>query len=146
MPTVLPFRLWDDEFYSISTGDGLILLSGVGGGLIFNSKTDYGKSYGITGSLAAVYRLMMIIHDGVSSIYAAPTTMPECNMAALENYLSVAVLHYFINTALSSTVLTPKRNYCTLANQGDERAKGRTLSVIWLSGGLSGNIGHLTDP
>lgn len=54
MPTVLrSLKLWDDEFRQYPLVMGLILGTGVGGGIVINGKPITGRSY-ITGEFGHI--------------------------------------------------------------------------------------------
>lgn len=105
---------------------GLILGTGVGGGLIFNGKPITGKSY-ITGEFGhmrlPVDALTMM---GLISRYAAAAVV---SMAALKIICLVAVLRGCINTIIINRCRLPKLLRFMIKAMSRQ---GRTLSVIWI--------------
>ncbi len=97
---------WDDEFTQYPLVMGLILGTGVGGGLIFNGKPITGKSY-ITGEFGhmrlPVDALTMMM--GLATPYAAAAVV---SMAALKIICLVAVLRGCINTIIINRCRLPK--------------------------------------
>ncbi len=117
---------WDDEFTQYPLVMGLILGTGVGGGLIFNGKPITGKSY-ITGEFGhmrlPVDALTMM---GLISRYAAAAVV---SMAALKIICLVAVLRGCINTIIINRCRLPKLLRFMIKAMSRQ---GRTLSVIWI--------------
>lgn len=117
---------WDDEFTQYPLVMGLILGTGVGGGLIFNGRPITGKSY-ITGEFGhmrlPVDALTMM---GLDFRYAAAAVV---SMAALKIICLVAVLRGCINTIIINRCRLPKLLRFMIKAMSRQ---GRTLSVIWI--------------
>lgn len=115
---------WDDEFTQYPLVMGLILGTGVGGGLIFNGKPITGKSY-ITGEFGHM-RLPVDALTMMVSRYAAAAVV---SMAALKIICLVAVLRGCINTIIINRCRLPKLLRFMIKAMSRQ---GRTLSVIWI--------------
>ena len=127
MPTVSRCQKRDDEFTQYPLVMGLILGTGVGGGLIFNGKPITGKSY-ITGEFGHM-RLPVdaLNHDGVG--FPVTPLVAVVSMAALKIICLVAVLRGCINTIIINRCRLPKLLRFMIKAMSRQ---GRTLSVIWI--------------
>lgn len=117
---------WDDEFTQYPLVMGLILGTGVGGGLIFNGKPITGKSY-ITGEFGH----MRLPVDALTMM-GLDFPLRRCgqvSMAALKIICLVAVLRGCINTIIINRCRLPKLLRFMIKAMSRQ---GRTLSVIWI--------------
>ncbi|MGS3447852.1 N-acetylglucosamine kinase [Klebsiella electrica] len=132
---------WDDEFTQYPLVMGLILGTGVGGGLVLNGKSITGHSY-ITGefghirlpvdALAVVGRDFPLIRCGCGQL------------GCIENYLSGRGFAWLYEHYYQHAITAP--DIVTLWQQGDARARGHVERYLDLLAVCLGNILTIVDP
>ncbi|MGS4823007.1 N-acetylglucosamine kinase [Raoultella terrigena] len=132
---------WDDEFTRYPLVMGLILGTGVGGGLILNGKSITGHSY-ITGEFGHI-RLPVDALEVVGRDF--PLTRCGCGqLGCIENYLSgrgfAWLYQHFYHQSLTSPEIV------ALWQQGDEKARAHVERYLDLLAVCLGNILTIVDP
>lgn len=132
---------WDDEFTQYPLVMGLILGTGVGGGLVLNGKSITGHSY-ITGefghirlpvdALAVVGRDFPLIRCGCGQL------------GCIENYLSGRGFAWLYEHYYQHAITAP--DIVTLWQQGDVRAREHVERYLDLLAVCLGNILTIVDP
>ena len=132
---------WDDEFTQYPLVMGLILGTGVGGGLVLNGKSITGHSY-ITGefghirlpvdALAVVGRDFPLIRCGCGQL------------GCIENYLSGRGFAWLYEHYYQHAITAP--DIVTLWQQGDARAREHVERYLDLLAVCLGNILTIVDP
>lgn len=132
---------WDDEFTQYPLVMGLILGTGVGGGLVLNGKSITGHSY-ITGEFGhirlPVDALEVVGHD-------FPLTRCGCGqLGCIENYLSgrgfAWLYEHFYQHSLTSPEIVAQWQ------QGEARAREHVERYLDLLAVCLGNILTIVDP
>jgi N-acetylglucosamine kinase len=132
---------WDDEFRQYPLVMGLILGTGVGGGIVANGKTLTGRSY-ITGEFGHI-RLPV---DALTLMgFDFPLTRCGCGkLGCIENYLSgrgfAWLYQHFYRESLSSPEIIARWE------NGDARAKAHVERYADLLAVCLGNILTIVDP
>lgn len=132
---------WDDEFRQYPLVMGLILGTGVGGGIVANGKTLTGRSY-ITGEFGHI-RLPV---DALTLMgFDFPLTRCGCGkLGCIENYLSgrgfAWLYQHFYRESLSSPEIIARWE------NGDARAKAHVERYADLLAICLGNILTIVDP
>lgn len=141
MPTVLPFQKPDDEFTQYPLVMGLILGTGVGGGLIFNGKPITGKSY-ITGEFGH----MRLPVDALTMMgLDFPLRRCGCGQhGCIENYLSGRGFAWLYQHYYHQPLQAPE--IIALYDQGDEQARAHVERYLDLLAVCLGNILTIVDP
>lgn len=132
---------WDDEFKQYPLVMGLILGTGVGGGLVLNGKSITGRSY-IAGEFGHI-RLPVDAFDVVG--FDFPLTRCGCGkLGCIENYLSgrgfAWLYQHFYDQSLSSPEII------ALYEQGDAQARAHVARYADLLAVCLGNILTIVDP
>ncbi|WBW59522.1 N-acetylglucosamine kinase [Klebsiella electrica] len=132
---------WDDEFTQYPLVMGLILGTGVGGGLVLNGKSITGHSY-ITGEFGhirlPVDALAVVGHD-------FPLTRCGCGqLGCIENYLSGRGFAWLYEHYYQHAITAP--DIVTLWQQGDVRAREHVERYLDLLAVCLGNILTIVDP
>ncbi|MVT02098.1 N-acetylglucosamine kinase [Enterobacter sp. 10-1] len=132
---------WDDEFTRYPLVMGLILGTGVGGGLILNGKSITGHSY-ITGEFGHI-RLPVDALEVVGRDF--PLTRCGCGqLGCIENYLSgrgfAWLYEHFYQQSLTSPEIVAQWQ------QGDEKARAHVERYLDLLAVCLGNILTIVDP
>lgn len=132
---------WDDEFTQYPLVMGLILGTGVGGGLVLNGKSITGHSY-ITGEFGhirlPVDALAVVGHD-------FPLTRCGCGqLGCIENYLSGRGFAWLYEHYYQRAIPAP--DIVTLWQQGDARAREHVERYLDLLAVCLGNILTIVDP
>ncbi|HCR59353.1 MAG TPA: N-acetylglucosamine kinase [Raoultella sp.] len=132
---------WDDEFTRYPLVMGLILGTGVGGGLILNGKSITGHSY-ITGEFGHI-RLPVDALEVVGRDF--PLTRCGCGqLGCIENYLSgrgfAWLYQHFYHQSLTSPEIV------ALWQQCDENARAHVERYLDLLAVCLGNILTIVDP
>ncbi|EMH4161430.1 N-acetylglucosamine kinase [Pluralibacter gergoviae] len=132
---------WDDEFTDYPLVMGLILGTGVGGGLVLNGKSITGHSY-ITGEFGHI-RLPVDALEVVGRDF--PLTRCGCGQrGCIENYLSgrgfAWLYEHYYQQALSGPEIVARWE------QGDARAREHVERYLDLLAVCLGNILTIVDP
>ncbi|TDN64510.1 N-acetylglucosamine kinase [Scandinavium goeteborgense] len=132
---------WDDEFTQYPLVMGLILGTGVGGGLVLNGKSITGHSY-ITGEFGHI-RLPVDALEVVGRDF--PLTRCGCGqLGCIENYLSgrgfAWLYEHYNQQALSSPEIV------ALWEQGETKAREHVERYLDLLAVCLGNIMTIVDP
>ncbi|MCS2163017.1 N-acetylglucosamine kinase [Scandinavium sp. H11S7] len=132
---------WDDEFTQYPLVMGLILGTGVGGGLVLNGKSITGHSY-ITGEFGHI-RLPVDALDVVGRDF--PLTRCGCGqLGCIENYLSgrgfAWLYEHYNQQALSSPEIVAQWE------QGETKAREHVERYLDLLAVCLGNIMTIVDP
>lgn len=132
---------WDDEFTRYPLVMGLILGTGVGGGLVLNGKSITGRSY-ITGEFGHI-RLPV---DALSLMgFDFPLLRCGCGqLGCIESYLSGGgfawLYQHYYHQSLDA------REIIALWEQGDEQARAHVERYLDLLAVCLGNILTIVDP
>lgn len=132
---------WDDEFTQYPLVMGMILGTGVGGGLVLNGKSITGHRY-ITGEFGHI-RLPVDALEVVGRDF--PLTRCGCGqLGCIENYLSgrgfAWLYHHFYQQSLTSPEIV------ALWQQGDAKAREHVERYLDLLAVCLGNILTIVDP
>lgn len=132
---------WDDEFTQYPLVMGLILGTGVGGGLVLNGKSITGHSY-ITGEFGHI-RLPVDALEVVGRDF--PLTRCGCGqLGCIENYLSgrgfAWLYEHFYQHSLTSPEIVAQWQ------QGEARAREHVERYLDLLAVCLGNILTIVDP
>lgn len=132
---------WDDEFTQYPLVMGLILGTGVGGGIVLNGKSITGHSY-ITGEFGHI-RLPVDALEVVGRDF--PLTRCGCGqLGCIENYLSgrgfAWLYHHFYHQSLTSPEIVARWQ------QGDAQAREHVERYLDLLAVCLGNILTIVDP
>jgi len=132
---------WDDEFTAYPLVMGLILGTGVGGGLVLNGKSITGHSY-ITGEFGHI-RLPVDALEVVGREF--PLTRCGCGqLGCIENYLSgrgfAWLYQHYYQQPLSGPEIVERWQ------QGDKRAREHVERYLDLLAVCLGNILTIVDP
>ena len=132
---------WDDEFTAYPLVMGLILGTGVGGGLVLNGKSITGHSY-ITGEFGHI-RLPVDALEVVGRDF--PLTRCGCGqLGCIENYLSgrgfAWLYQHYYQQPLSGPEIVERWQ------QGDKRAREHVERYLDLLAVCLGNILTIVDP
>lgn len=132
---------WDDEFTQYPLVMGLILGTGVGGGLIFNGKPITGKSY-ITGEFGH----MRLPVDALTMMgLDFPLRRCGCGQhGCIENYLSGRGFAWLYQHYYHQPLQAPE--IIALYDQGDEQARAHVERYLDLLAVCLGNILTIVDP
>ncbi|EMB0466471.1 N-acetylglucosamine kinase [Escherichia coli] len=132
---------WDDEFTQYPLVMGLILGTGVGGGLIFNGKPITGKSY-ITGEFGH----MRLPVDALTMMgLDFPLRRCGCGQhGCIENYLSGRGFAWLYQHYYHQALQAPE--IIALYDQGDEQARAHVERYLDLLAVCLGNILTIVDP
>ena len=132
---------WDDEFARYPLVMGLILGTGVGGGLVFNGRSIPGHSY-ITGEFGHI-RLPV---DALEILgYNTPLIRCGCGqLGCIENYLSGHGFAWLYNHFYDQSLNAPE--IVALWEQGDERALAHVARYVELLAACLGTILTIVDP
>lgn len=132
---------WDDEFTQYPLVMGLILGTGVGGGLVLNGKSITGHSY-ITGEFGHI-RLPVDALAVVGRDF--PLTRCGCGqLGCIENYLSGRGFAWLYEHYYQRAITAP--DIVTLWQQGDVRAREHVERYLDLLAVCLGNILTIVDP
>lgn len=132
---------WDDEFTQYPLVMGLILGTGVGGGLVLNGKSITGHSY-ITGEFGHI-RLPVDALAVVGRDF--PLTRCGCGqLGCIENYLSGRGFAWLYEHYYQHAITAP--DIVTLWQQGDVRAREHVERYLDLLAVCLGNILTIVDP
>lgn len=132
---------WDDEFMQYPLVMGLILGTGVGGGLVLNGKSITGHSY-ITGEFGHI-RLPVDALEVVGRDF--PLTRCGCGqLGCIENYLSGRGFAWLYEHFYQHTLTSPE--IVALWQQGDARAHEHVERYLDLLAVCLGNILTIVDP
>ncbi len=132
---------WDDEFARYPLVMGLILGTGVGGGLVFNGRSIPGHSY-ITGEFGHI-RLPVDALDILG--YDTPLIRCGCGqLGCIENYLSGHGFAWLYNRFYDQSLNAPE--IVALWEQGDERAVAHVARYVELLAACLGTILTIVDP
>ncbi len=132
---------WDDEFTQYPLVMGLILGTGVGGGLVLNGKSITGHSY-ITGEFGHI-RLPVDALAVVGRDF--PLTRCGCGqLGCIENYLSGRGFAWLYEHYYQRAIPAP--DIVTLWQQGDARAREHVERYLDLLAVCLGNILTIVDP
>ncbi|MGE0970952.1 N-acetylglucosamine kinase [Klebsiella sp. WOUb02] len=132
---------WDDEFTRYPLVMGLILGTGVGGGLILNGKSITGHSY-ITGEFGHI-RLPVDALEVVGRDF--PLTRCGCGqLGCIENYLSGRGFAWLYQHFYQQSLTSPE--IVALWQQGDEKARAHVERYLDLLAVCLGNILTIVDP
>jgi N-acetylglucosamine kinase len=132
---------WDDEFTQYPLVMGLILGTGVGGGLVLNGKSITGRSY-ITGEFGHI-RLPV---DALTLMgFDFPLRRCGCGqLGCIESYLSGGgfawLYQHYYHQSLDA------REIIALWEQGDEQARAHVERYLDLLAVCLGNILTIVDP
>lgn len=132
---------WDDEFTQYPLVMGLILGTGVGGGIVQNGKSITGHSY-ITGEFGHI-RLPVDALDVVGRDF--PLTRCGCGqLGCIENYLSGRGFAWLYNHFYQQSLTSPE--IVALWQQGDANAREHVERYLDLLAVCLGNILTIVDP
>lgn len=132
---------WDDEFTQYPLVMGLILGTGVGGGIVQNGKSITGRSY-ITGEFGHI-RLPVDALDVVGRDF--PLTRCGCGQhGCIENYLSGRGFAWLYNHFYQQSLTSPE--IVALWQQGDANAREHVERYLDLLAVCLGNILTIVDP
>ncbi|EAW1719262.1 N-acetylglucosamine kinase [Salmonella enterica subsp. indica] len=132
---------WDDEFTQYPLVMGLILGTGVGGGLVLNGKPITGRSY-ITGEFGH----MRLPVDALTLMgFDFPLRRCGCGqMGCIENYLSGRGFAWLYQHYYHQPLQAPE--IIALWEQGDEQAHAHVERYLDLLAVCLGNILTIVDP
>ncbi|WP_182967995.1 N-acetylglucosamine kinase [Klebsiella sp. WP8-S18-ESBL-06] len=132
---------WDDEFTQYPLVMGLILGTGVGGGIVQNGKSITGHSY-ITGEFDHI-RLPVDALEVVGRDF--PLVRCGCGqLGCIENYLSGRGFAWLYNHFYQQSLTSPE--IVALWQQGDEKAREHVERYLDLLAVCLGNILTIVDP
>ncbi len=132
---------WDDAFARYPLVMGLILGTGVGGGLVFNGRSIPGHSY-ITGEFGHI-RLPVDALEIVGR--DIPLLRCGCGqLGCIENYLSGRGFAWLYNHFYDQSLNAPE--IVALWEQGDERALAHVARYVELLAVCLGTILTIVDP
>lgn len=132
---------WDDEFTQYPLVMGLILGTGVGGGIVQNGKSITGHSY-ITGEFGHI-RLPVDALEVVGRDF--PLTRCGCGqLGCIENYLSGRGFAWLYNHFYQQSLTSPE--IVALWQQGDANAREHVERYLDLLAVCLGNILTIVDP
>ena len=132
---------WDDEFRRYPLVMGLILGTGVGGGIVINGKPITGRSY-ITGEFGHI-RLPVDALDVVGRDF--PLTRCGCGQhGCIESYLSGRGFAWLYEHFYHQKLEAPQ--IITLWEQGDAQAREHVERYLDLLAVCLGNILTIVDP
>ena len=132
---------WDDEFTQYPLVMGLILGTGVGGGLVLNGKSITGHSY-ITGEFGHI-RLPVDALEVVGRDF--PLTRCGCGqLGCIENYLSGRGFAWLYEHFYQHTLTSP--GIVAQWQQGEARAREHVERYLDLLAVCLGNILTIVDP
>lgn len=132
---------WDDEFTQYPLVMGLILGTGVGGGIVQNGKSITGHSY-ITGEFGHI-RLPVDALEVVGRDF--PLTRCGCGQhGCIENYLSGRGFAWLYNHFYQQSLTSPE--IVALWLQGDANAREHVERYLDLLAVCLGNILTIVDP
>ncbi len=132
---------WDDEFTQYPLVMGLILGTGVGGGIVQNGKSITGHSY-ITGEFGHI-RLPVDALEVVGRDF--PLTRCGCGqLGCIENYLSGRGFAWLYNHFYQQSLTSPE--IVALWQQGDANALEHVERYLDLLAVCLGNILTIVDP
>ncbi|BBQ84342.1 N-acetyl-D-glucosamine kinase [Klebsiella sp. WP7-S18-CRE-02] len=132
---------WDDEFTQYPLVMGLILGTGVGGGIVQNGKSITGHSY-ITGEFGHI-RLPVDALEVVGRDF--PLVRCGCGqLGCIENYLSGRGFAWLYNHFYQQSLTSPE--IVALWQQGDEKAREHVERYLDLLAVCLGNILTIVDP
>jgi len=132
---------WDDEFTQYPLVMGLILGTGVGGGIVQNGKSITGHSY-ITGEFGHI-RLPIDALEVVGRDF--PLTRCGCGqLGCIENYLSGRGFAWLYNHFYQQSLTSPE--IVALWQQGDANAREHVERYLDLLAVCLGNILTIVDP
>ncbi|WP_330982011.1 MULTISPECIES: N-acetylglucosamine kinase [Enterobacterales] len=132
---------WDDEFTHYPLVMGLILGTGVGGGLVLNGKSITGHSY-ITGEFGHI-RLPVDALEVVGRDF--PLTRCGCGQSGcIENYLSGRGFAWLYNHFNQQSLSSP--DIVALWEKGDTAAREHVERYLDLLAVCLGNILTIVDP
>lgn len=132
---------WDDEFRQYPLVMGLILGTGVGGGIVINGKPITGRSY-ITGEFGHI-RLPVDALEVVGRDF--PLTRCGCGQhGCIENYLSGRGFAWLYEHFYHQKLEAPQ--IITLWEQGDAQAREHVERYLDLLAVCLGNILTIVDP
>ena len=132
---------WDDEFTQYPLVMGLILGTGVGGGIVQNGKSITGHSY-ITGEFGHI-RLPVDALDVVGRDF--PLTRCGCGQhGCIENYLSGRGFAWLYNHFYQQSLTSPE--IVALWQQEDANAREHVERYLDLLAVCLGNILTIVDP
>lgn len=132
---------WDDEFTQYPLVMGLILGTGVGGGIVQNGKSITGHSY-ITGEFGHI-RLPVDALEVVGRDF--PLTRCGCGQhGCIENYLSGRGFAWLYNHFYQQSLTSPE--IVALWQQGDANAREYVERYLDLLAVCLGNILTIVDP
>ena len=132
---------WDDEFTRYPLVMGLILGTGVGGGLILNGKPITGRSY-ITGEFGH----MRLPVDALT-LMGLDFPLRRCGcgqLGCIENYLSGRGFAWLYQHYYHQPLQAPE--IISLWVQGDEQARAHVERYLDLLAVCLGNILNIVDP
>lgn len=132
---------WDDEFARYPLVMGLILGTGVGGGLVLNGRSISGHSY-ITGEFGHI-RLPV---DALE-ILGRDIPLIRCGcgqLGCIENYLSGHGFAWLYNHFYDQSLNAPE--IVALWEQGDEKALAHVARYVELLAACLGTILTIVDP
>ncbi|ADO48921.1 N-acetylglucosamine kinase [[Enterobacter] lignolyticus] len=132
---------WDDEFTRYSLVMGLILGTGVGGGIVLNGKSITGHSY-ITGEFGHI-RLPVDALEVVGRDF--PLTRCGCGqLGCIENYLSGRGFAWLYEHYYQQPLSSPE--IVALWELGDAKARAHVERYLDLLAVCLGNILTIVDP
>ena len=132
---------WDEEFTQYPLVMGLILGTGVGGGIVQNGKSITGHSY-ITGEFGHI-RLPVDALEVVGRDF--PLTRGGCGqLGCIENYLSGRGFAWLYNHFYQQSLTSPE--IVALWEQGDSNAREHVERYLDLLAVCLGNILTIVDP
>ncbi|HGK7507071.1 N-acetylglucosamine kinase [Kluyvera cryocrescens] len=132
---------WDEEFTQYPLVMGLILGTGVGGGIVQNGKSITGHSY-ITGEFGHI-RLPVDALEVVGRDF--PLTRCGCGqLGCIENYLSGRGFAWLYNHFYQQSLTSPE--IVALWEQGDSNAREHVERYLDLLAVCLGNILTIVDP
>lgn len=132
---------WDDEFTDYPLVMGLILGTGVGGGLVLNGKSITGHSY-ITGEFGHI-RLPVDVLEIVGRDF--PLLRCGCGqIGCIENYLSGRGFAWLYNHFYQQSLTSPE--IVTRWQQGEANAQEHVERYLDLLAVCLGNILTIVDP
>ena len=132
---------WDDEFTQYPLVMGLILGTGVGGGIVQNGKSITGHSY-ITGEFGHI-RPPVDALEVVGRDF--PLTRCGCGqLGCIENYLSGRGFAWLYNHFYQQSLTSPE--IVALWEQGDHNAREHVERYLDLLAVCLGNILTIVDP
>lgn len=131
---------WDDEFTQYPLVMGLILGTGVGGGLVVNGKSVTGKSY-----IAGEFGHIRLPVDALTLMgFDFPLRRCGCGqLGCIENYLSGRGFAWLYQHYYQQALQAPE--IIALYDQGDERAHAHVERYLDLLAVCLGNILTIVD-